>query len=270
MKSVAGKILLNLLVIGSWRHGQVHTKQTNSTRLITPHIESQIARRWDDAIKSPAICLFDGPMCRLEDFNATPDRLELALSQTSYRIFFGTNMSSKVAQMNRRCCANPLGVSAGLISGDGRIIFGHRSSTVAYYPNRIHPFAGTFEPQDQANVFAAVRRELKEELALDETSVLENVCAGLVEDQALCQPELVFIARTRLFAHQLQRQLDPAEHRTLWSIRADASAIDQALTDTSPMTPVAVATLLLMGRDLAGDQWFDSRAVRLTSMPPSS
>ena len=36
---------------------------------------------------------FDGPMCRLESWDASPGALNLTLSPTSYRIFLGTNMT---------------------------------------------------------------------------------------------------------------------------------------------------------------------------------
>ena len=45
------------------------------------------------------------------------------------------------------CLANPVGVSPALLSADNFLIMGRRNASVAYYPNRIHPFAGALEPR---------------------------------------------------------------------------------------------------------------------------
>jgi 8-oxo-dGTP pyrophosphatase MutT (NUDIX family) len=269
MKAAA---ILKFLTVGQWREGQVGTSKSPSSRIIDEQVESNIARAWQDGLRVPGIHLFDGPMCRLEKWTASADLLHLKLSPTSYRIFFGTHLSGRGAGIDPRCRANSIGVSTGLLTSDGLLMFGHRSSAVAYYPNRVHPFAGTLEPRDGENVFAAVRRELREELSLEPSSIESIVCLGLVEDSLLCQPELIFVARADLPAERIARQVDPAEHGKSWSIPANISEIDRALTvATSQMTPVAIATLLLIGRFLGREErWFASRAAGFTRPAESS
>src|SRR5438874_5890917 len=144
--------MLNFLTIGAWREPDVHASARQSSRHAqNSDIESQIERLWKEGRTNPQIHLFDGPMCRLESFQVAGGKLRLELSSTSYRVFFGTNLRGNVAQIDPRCRANPLGVSAGLISADRQLMLGHRNNAVAYYPNRIHPFAGTFEPRDEGN-----------------------------------------------------------------------------------------------------------------------
>src|SRR6476619_7334639 len=75
--------------------------------------------------------------------------------------------------------ANPVGLSTALETSDGFLLMGRRNERVAYYPGRLHPFAG-------------FRRELGEELSLDEPDVPLIRCTGIVEDVALRQPELIF------------------------------------------------------------------------------
>jgi hypothetical protein len=48
-------------------------------------------------------------------------------------------------------------VSPALLTADGFLMMGRRNASVAYYPNRVHPFAGALDPGD-ADMFAAVRR----------------------------------------------------------------------------------------------------------------
>src|SRR5688500_15878854 len=79
---------------GEWVAGQVQVSWTRSTRAVIPDVERVIDRTWDDALQKPGIHLFDGPMCRLESWSASPESLRLALSTTTYKAFLGTNMRS--------------------------------------------------------------------------------------------------------------------------------------------------------------------------------
>src|SRR4051812_26115508 len=70
-------------------------ERVESSRAIDRKVESIIDQTWRAAAddqKSGKINLFDGPMCRLESFSAKTDRLQLRVSDTSYRIFYGTNL----------------------------------------------------------------------------------------------------------------------------------------------------------------------------------
>ena len=53
------------------------------------------------------------------------------------------------------CGPIPSESGASLLTRDGWLLYGRRNATVAYYPNRVHPFAGTLEPGDLADVFGA-------------------------------------------------------------------------------------------------------------------
>jgi hypothetical protein len=263
--------MFRLLASGDWQEGRVRTVDVPSTWQSNPAVDAQIDRAWWKALQAPGVHLFDGPMCRLERFTASTDVLTLEISQTSYRIFVGTQLGGRAADTSAAYRANPVGVSTGLISSDGMLLLGLRSDAVAYYPKKLHPFAGTIDPQDRSNAFDAVRRELREELSLGSESVRSIRCVALVEDQHLIQPELVFIANADVPARQIAQQVDPAEHTRVWSIPADGHAIDKAVGESSgEFTPIALATLLLIGREVAGDDWFASRRAQFTSRPPSS
>jgi hypothetical protein len=132
-----------------WRAGQIQTSWTASTRAVVPEVETLIDRTWSDAVAQPGIHLFDGPMCRLESWNAPSDKLHLVLSRTSYKAFFGTNMRNpQLADAHGRAVlANPVGVSPALLSSDNHLMLGRRNALVAYYPHKLHPFAGAIEPR---------------------------------------------------------------------------------------------------------------------------
>ena len=249
-----------VLRAGDWGPGDVDVEWVPSGRRIVPEVEAAIDRAWSDALARPGAHLFDGPMCRLEGWAASDDgaRLQLQLSPTSYKPFLGTNMTRPDLpdRFGDEVLANPVGVSPALETADGFLLLGRRNAAVAYYPNRVHPFAGALDPGDR-DVFAAVRRELKEELLLAEAEVPEVRCTGLVQEAALRQTELIFRAKSALPRNQIERRLDPKEHRSIVAIPAIPAAVESMMRNPA-LTPVGCAALLLWGRASFGESWFES------------
>ncbi len=228
-------------------------------------IEKQIEQAWRQAQSRPGIKLFDGPLCRLERFHAG-EKLELELTRTSYKTFWGTNLTNPALadQYGQRVMANPVGLSCALESSDGHLIFGRRNAAVAYYPLRIHPFAGSLEPAAHVDVFADVERELAEELAFGPADIARILCIGMVQDVSIHQPELVFHVRSTRPRSRIEQMLDAAEHEACVAIESSRQALESALKDPA-LTPVALGTALLWGRGQFGAAWFDAanRAVNL-------
>jgi 8-oxo-dGTP pyrophosphatase MutT (NUDIX family) len=253
--------MLTFHATGDWMRDQVTATSGESTRLMVPEVEQLIEETWANVLARPGVHLFDGPMCRLESWHATPQRLKLTLSRTSYKPFLGTNLHHPelADRYGRAILANPVGVSPALRTADGWLMMGRRNASVAYYPNRIHPFAGAMEPKDGNDIFAAVRRELAEELGFTAADIAELLCTGIAEDRRLRQPELIFRATSTRTRAQIESGLDPGEHHASWAIRATGEAIDEALKDAAALTPVAIAALLLWGRAELGEEWFRPR-----------
>lgn len=248
--------ILRFHAAGDWVPPQVHvTRAPAPPWRPPPDVAAMIESAWTDAMARPGVHLFDGPMCRLESWSASPDRLELTLSETTYKRFLGTNLAHPelADRYGRATLANPVGVSPALRTADGFLMMGRRNASVAYYPDRIHPFAGALDPAD-ADPFAAVRRELHEELALTEADVRDVRCTGIAEDLSIRQPELIFLARTTRTRARVEAALDRTEHHDTWATRADLTSIAAALAGPpAGFTPVAVASLLLYARLEWGD-----------------
>jgi 8-oxo-dGTP pyrophosphatase MutT (NUDIX family) len=239
---------LRFLVVGDYPPGTVRAAWVEDRRPRIPEIEAAIEVAWRETSRRLGSKLFDAPMCRLESFHAGPP-LQLNISPTSYRAFVGTNLTNpQFAQLfGPAALANAIGVSSVVLSRDGFIVMGHRSDSVAFYPRRVHPFAGTLEPHDPLDVFAEARRELTEEAGIQDGDVQAMACIGLVEDAALCQPELIFAVRVRQDVAALQRSLDLVEHGSLFKVSADAPALAAAMAQPV-LTPVAAAALSLLQR----------------------
>jgi 8-oxo-dGTP pyrophosphatase MutT (NUDIX family) len=239
--------MFSILLEGSWLPGEVVMTEAPSGRRIVDEVERSIETAWQAAAK-PGVQLFDGPMCRLESFDAAPGRLQLRYSPSSYRINVGTNLSrgaALAAQFGDDVLANPLGASVALTTADGYLLLGRRGGRVAYYPHRVHPFAGSVEPAEADDAFAIVYRELGEELNLPRERVQNVRCLGLARDDAIRQPELIFTATTSLTRAEVAGMLDAAEHDALWPLRAgNRDDVARAIADPL-LTPIAMATLTM-------------------------
>ena len=248
---------LSLLFPGDWPIGHILSEWATNSRRLVREVESGIEQAWTAAIARPGVHLFDGPMCRLEAWQSTADELKLKLSRSSYKPFLGTNMTHpEFAELyGHDVMANPVGLSTPLLTADHCLLLGFRNSAVAYYPGRIHPFAGSLEPDD-SDVFSAVFRELKEELSLGREEITDLRCIGMAEDRSLYQRELIFAAETSLTAAEIESRVNGAEHTAVWSIAADPDQIDRTILENQQLTPVATASLLLWGRRRFGNGWF--------------
>ena len=251
--------------IGHWGPANVVVQWVGDRRPRVPEIDRIIEQAWEEARRRPGLNLFDGPMCRLERL-VVADKLQLELSPTSYKIFWGTNLHNAWlgARYGPQALANAVGLSCALESADGFLTLGRRSPSAAYYPSRVHPFAGTLQPIHPLDLFAEMRRELAEELRIDDPDVPLMWCAGVVEDVSIGQPELVFGAKSSRTFAEIQRMFNAAEHQACLAVEPDREKVQSSLND-SAMTPVAVGAMLLWGREHFGQAWFDAaeRAVNL-------
>lgn len=252
--------MLEFPVIGQWKPGEIAISWTSSSRPLIPQVEELIEQAWQKAMARPGVHLFDGPMCRLESMSAKAGRMDLLLSPASYKQFVGTNMGNPALAdvYGQQVLANPVGLSTLLLSSDRYLLMGRRNASVAYYPSRVHPFAGCLEPADQLDVFADVRRELREELSLNDQDIAEMTCTGIARDISLRQPELILAATSTRTFTQIESQLDPHEHRGVFRIPATREAVEAALHSNEAFTPVGIAAILLWGRTQFGDDWFST------------
>lgn len=267
VRNVLVKDLLRFHAAGDWSADELVVHRSTIPRPTTAEIELMIEAAWEGALARPGIKLFNGQMCRLESWREEGGKLHLTLGQTTYREFLGTNLAHpELAEAHSPAhLANPVGVSPALLTADNFLMMGRRNASVAYYPNRIHPFAGALDPED-ADPFEAIRRELNEELGFNSADIAEMRCTGIAEDLSIRQPELIFYVRSTRTRAEIEAALDPTEHDTTWHLPATAECVNQLLADSlktsaepSPcplpeyrervlngdFTPVAFASLIL-------------------------
>ncbi len=219
----------------------VRLEHVDSTRDGSRDVE--LSAPWEREKQRLGDRLFDGPMCRYEGHDVADKQLVLRVSRTSYRVFVNTNLFGP-DDLPRDCCCNPIGVSATLLCADDVLLFGRRGEGVAYYPRRLHPFAGSLEWGESIDPFAECRRELKEELSLTIDEVPQLHVAGIVEDVVLRHPEIILHAETTLTSDELEARLDRAEHDAVERVPAMIQAVAGACRDER-FTPVARASMRL-------------------------
>ena len=261
-----------VLATGPYSAGDIHaqcvTRQRPSSAALDAIIETEWRHRTEQAGRNGQE-LFDGRLWRLLDHSMTSSsdprhKLHLTLGPGRYRDFVGTNLyhSDLLSNTPWNQFGNPVGTSALVITRDQRIVLGLRSGKVAFHAGHLHAFGGILEqrdcgPDSTVDVFASIRRELREELALTDANLQDLRCLALVKDHEIHQPELLFAVRVPCTSAELStawEQADSrAEHQQLVDLEATATGVRQLLDQAPPISGVAVAALEILARSLPQD-----------------
>lgn len=250
---------------------------TDSPRPSTPELEQLIEQSWQEALARSAqtgAILFNGKLVRWLGHRVEDGVLHIDAAPTDYRDFVGTNLYNRhrVAEFGRDRFSNPIGTTATVVSDDGWLLYGRRSHRVAWHAGHLHTFGGALEaadvrPDGTIDPFAAVRRELREELRLDEEHLADTVCVGLIHDHEIWQPELLFETRVPLSRDDMLGRLDRAdphqEHTAIEYVRDEPEALVPFLRSAAPVAPVAIGAICLHGRHRWGREWFEGARAAL-------
>jgi 8-oxo-dGTP pyrophosphatase MutT (NUDIX family) len=248
-----------------------------------PAVEAMIEETWRQCTakaRRDKQVLFNGLLVRLDRWWIDEGHLRLHTGPTDYRRFMGTNFcnGARIGEFGPENYANPLGVSAVVITSDGWLVLGRRRSDLACHGGYLHLVGGTLDsqdrtPEDTLDVFAAMRRELAEELCVTNGELAEVVCTGLIRDPSIHQPELMFDAGITLCWEELLARFDQAapgqEHSALELCPDDSAAIGPFVGGSRLIAPIAVGGLLLHGRHQWGLEWYRRTCLGLFSeLPP--
>ena len=251
----------DILARGPLPARRVCARSVTSDRLTFPEWESSIEALWQEGLalsQREGRVLFDGPVLRLVEHRLLEDAagLELLVAEGSYRDFYGTNLRQghRLGPVAWDHYENPVGTSAVVITADGRAVLGRRSDHVMHYGGLGHCFGGTLEPRDrradgEIDVEGSIRRELHEELGLEEADIERLDCLGLVRDHEIVQPELLFSANVSLELEALELRWLAAssryEHSALIDWPHEPEAM-RAAARQADVVAVAHAALLFL------------------------
>lgn len=263
------------LAFGWFGPDQVEVSYDAKPRETTPELEKLIAVEWERQLAAAKVAgrvLFDGALLRyvsheiLPASTQAPERFRLTVGPTCYRDFVGTNLFNRhrLGDFAWYLFANPIGTTATLLTRDDMICYGRRSHRVAYHGGYIHTFGGALEREDRMpdgsiDPFGSVRRELREELGIEPAEVQNLSCVGLIRDQEIHQPELLFEGQLTFTAAEMKDRWRTAEsadeHDALVAVPNDPSAIFDFIEGCDLIAPVAVGALCLHGQRRWGGDW---------------
>lgn len=243
-----------------WRHNaaSVHPEIERLKAAWPRHVEETTARGG---------VLFNGQMVRCLGHRLTDGRLVIEAGPTDYATFFCTNYLNSTLgdQIGWEHFANPIGISANVLTPDGWALYGRRNQKVACHAGWVHTFGGTVDEDDRddagnVDVFASMIREVREELSVSDNEVAEIVCLGMIRDPAIRNPELIFDVRLRCDLGELRARIlpDDPEHASIAACPDRADACLDFIRQAQPIAPVAVGSLCLHARRRFGDDVYAS------------
>lgn len=256
-------------VVGKFSRHDVTVHWSDERPKCVDEVSRLIDQSWEMALweaRKIGQTLFDGQMCRLISYGADHGGLDLTLGPVSYKEFVGTNQTQAYVRYlhGPEVLADPLGVSAAVISADGFLLLGRRSKRVMQYPGRLHPIAGTVEPRqgpDMPDPFQSMLDEFAEETGITLDHVTDISVLGLVRDKNTVQPELIFDLKVGVDAAAVRQgaatAVDAEEHTDIVPVRDHPATVVTFLQQNfSELTPVGLAMLLLHGQQHWGSGWF--------------
>lgn len=251
-------------------------------RATAPVVEEMIDRTWEtesSLSQQEGRRLYNATVGRMVGAEIIEGQLSFRLGETTYREFLGTNLfhAGEVARVDRACLADALGISAIILTNDGFAILGRRSRKVVFHAEHVHTFGGLLEETDRRgnsyDFAGSVLRELEEEVGIARNEVSKLVVSGLVRDQKILQPELLFDVWVGLSRAKVQRRFAAGrddEHTGIEVVSDDPETLLIFLQTTRMITPVAQAALLLHGRLQWGPLWYEKACAGLYGAEPSA
>ncbi len=224
--------------------------------LPSPHADLSLSH-WQQLLQRGDQHLFNGQLFRLENYQTTPQRLELGLGHTCYRdqIYCNAHAAELFAAYGEAVFTHGLGVSAVVVTKDAYLPLMRRSHRVGEEPGKLDVFGGHAHPNEhlregRPDLFCAMAEELRAELNVAAEDSAEFYCCGLVENLKTFKPDLVFtlcIQKTREEIMRIAPAASEAEElQELLFLPATQQALEFFLsTQQNALTPSALASLQL-------------------------
>jgi 8-oxo-dGTP pyrophosphatase MutT (NUDIX family) len=222
--------------------------------------------------KQDGLRIFNGHLIRLNSYARKDGKTILELGNTTFREYIGTSIEDFYGAFPEAWMANPLAVCIALVTSDRKILVEKRT-LLTQYRAPFHVIGGFMEPEKdlcdgRPDPFFAITREVREELGL--VLIPDRLVAlGLVRNLFIRHPEIVFCYALRESFNDVREVLEN-------SVTDDEIDQLEAAEDTSDglasflrthhglFTPSGEACLLLYGRRMYGEGWYDALFEELT------
>jgi hypothetical protein len=245
--------------IGPFAPEQLHIIWNDELLELPENVEAEIAATWD---RQKRLCqargamLFNGQLVRCLGFAVRNGHLQIQVGPTDFAHFLGTNFENHHLgdTLGWEHFSNPIGTSALIRTPDDWLLFGRRSQLVACQPGYVHTFGGSLELAERQDdgtfdAYQSIRRELREELLLQEAEISNLICLGMIQDAEIRQPELIFEAVVttdrQTLTDRVHPEVEDQEHEGVEFCRNRPESIDAFLATCNLLAPVAAGALLV-------------------------
>jgi len=158
-----------------------------------------------------------------------------------------------------------LSVCSVVETSDNYILLDKRQG-VETYVGRYHVIGGFFERNlDMAthmampDPFAAMRREIREEVGIQEADISTQYCLGVVYDMVMPHGEMCFLTQLTISLDEVihQRMPEDDEIKELQTLKVSAQSLrDFLVANHGNISPTGEPNLLLYGSWKFGERWF--------------
>ena len=175
-----------------------------------------INEAWQDARLNPDIDIFNGPVISLISIaqshckETNREQIYLKVQATDYKSFYGTNVANSRI-IPKPELSNVLAACAVVETMEGSVFIGERNTKLAETSGVWHVPGGTFDLA--INPIALMKRELSEELNIDNADIQYAVCLGFGENLLMQKPEFLCYFHLNLTEQQLADKLIDAKDK---------------------------------------------------------
>lgn len=178
---------------------------------VSDQIASEAERAFRErSLKNPT--LFDGKLARLSRISLCKGEVSLTLEETQYSVYVSTR-SGTLANTFR---ANPLGVTALVVTSDGKLVVTRRSAHADQNPSAAYFVGGYVEPPihgSRVSMFDECARELNEELGLQADMLEKILLLGIEYDTQFYHPEAFVLCKSSVPSKELDKLWRTAKDR---------------------------------------------------------
>jgi len=175
-----------------------------------------INEAWQNAKLNPYLDIYNGDIISLVSIMVAPNKeigslcFYLKVQVTDYKCFYGTNICN-TNNLPKSELSNALAACAVVENMEGTIFIGKRSERLAETSGVWHVPGGTFDIV--TNPIALMKRELTEELNIEDKDIRQSLCLGFGENLIYKKPEFLCYFHLRLTEKQMKAKLKKAKDK---------------------------------------------------------
>ncbi|WVT71921.1 NUDIX hydrolase [Sinorhizobium chiapasense] len=177
---------------------RIHCSLSGEFRLPTA-VEAARKSNWD-VVRAKRPSAFDGALLRMASHQLEDGRLIVSANRTSFSAYLVTRHPEFIVEHTDAERADPLGLTAIVLTADDQVIVTVRSLAADQNPGGLYLIGGYAEPaasDGPVDLFNEAAREIEEEIAVSDINRSRSFAVGLAYDPVFCHPELFLLMSSK-------------------------------------------------------------------------